>query len=84
MYPLSFVYVISLFRRVCLYLLAMETLTKRKRHLKRDVTNYKDLLSVHCPVKQDKKVKTRLKSRREELYPTEIVERVEDKCVKFH
>ena len=62
----------------------METLTKRKRHLKRDVTNYKDLLSVHCPVKQDKKVKTRLKSRREELYPVEIVERADDKCVKVH
>ena len=64
--------------------MVMETPTKWKRRLKWDVTNYKELLSVHCPVKQDKKVKMRLKSRREELYPVEIVERAEDKRVKVH
>jgi len=64
--------------------MAMETCTKRKRHLKWDVTNYKDLLSAHCLVKQGGIVKMRLKSRKEELYPVEIVERTEDKCVKVH
>ena len=59
----------------------METRTQRKRHLKWDVTNYKDLLSANCRLEQGGKVKTR---RKEELYPVEILERAEHKRVKVH
>ena len=71
--PLSFVYVISLFRCICV--------KWRFTHIKkgRDVTNYKDLLSAQCRVDQGGTVKKSLKRQREELYPVEIVERAEHK-----